>query len=1017
MKNDDEPKPENVLVTDSSYSLSLNDQISCMRAYKDFLVVGLKSGIIKKYKVTTKWSKGINNWVVTWDDQKTDFDMGDSYPEKIEVDESANLVFVLDNSQKKILILSLKTLKQISGFEDGKKKQFGNGTIEFNSQKIVNFCLDQNQVDKHRIAIQLSKDKSVVIYVYAQPNNEHIYPMYQEPDYAIDGVSPDATALFLCGDYISYHTGEATELTIFSTTNPKKKEKVVTKQKSNYIWPELKTKSPCLLYIRKSPKESQKYVCLFKHSNKADVVNLDNHQGVVSGYVTKDSSTDIKKKFADCNFSGEPEAMAMSFPYIGAILKDTSTQQTTLEFRCLFASREEKNKNLPMSVEPPPITNLKDVRILVGSMERFYAANSTTIYAVIPPTYLGLRDLLSSSDSADHINTLKTIKGKDEDIMGESLDKARGFIKQGQFASALANLISARNEHRKKGSKKINIHVDARPLIAKFSQFIEPDTQNGLLAPTSKQEFVNMELLKGDNSEPELLSAIDNAVPLIQDLAGKSDTIRPILLYKGENMLLKYLEYIKSTNDGDIGELRVVDYCLLSIYLQRIKSDLTAYDKIINLLKNPNYCSVETNSYGQLFIRLLDKEKRFLSLLYVSKGKYEDALKTLSALLKQEENQLEVLNEIVEILKTQSDWEKIVKPYAKEVLDIDPTKGVEIFTSKRSECSFRPKVIKNFLSNYPRDVLQKYLQYLIEEEKNDSEKFHTLYAKYLIKNLQTLIPQNTELGQYVRIPAGKEPGLVGNYRSSLLKHLETPFYDKEKILILLEKTTLYVEQSILYRIIGQPEKGIEVLLTKLRDPKLAETYCDDLHKPDLNSDDPSAVFNFNKYFLYYIKVCFARYNKQGIDATDEQLVTWGLQLLRYRGREIDPTEAFKLIDRETPISKLEQYLKETMNHIQEKLIQSEIMNKISESANLDTHNRREIVNQRSVDINLQTVCSFCKAPIGDSVVSVFPDLSIVHYRCLRSLKDNKGRDRHVHPSTGQDFKKYPTIIDFTKKSQ
>lgn len=1040
MKNEaqDEPKPENILRSESSYSLTLNDQISSLKAYKDFLLVGLKSGTVKKYKVTTKWSKGINNWQVTWEDQKTDFEIRENnlYAEKIEVDESANLAFVMDNSQKKIYVLSLKNLRLISGFNDGKKSQFKDGVIEFSGQKIVNFCLDQNQMDKHRIAIQLSKEKSVVVYTYAQPNNEHIYSMYQDPEYPIDGVSPDATALFLCGDYLTYHVGDSSEATVLSIGG-KKKEKVLTKQNKTFIWPEIKTKSPSILFIRKSPKESQKFVCLLKYSNKTEVVNLDNHQGLTTLYFHKDSSSDMKKKLSDSTFSGEPEPLgfAMSFPYVGAVIKDSSTQQTSLEFRCLFASRDEKNKTNPMSVEPPVITQFKDIRLLVGSIERFYAANTTTIYPIIPPTYLGLRQMLSNENSQDHITFLKIMKGKDEDILGESVDKARGCLKQGQFSLALGLLVSARNEQRKKKGEtsKINISVDARALIARFSRFTDPDATTGLqtIQDTSTVRntylLVPLDLLKGDNTDPELIKAIETPIPLVSEIKPPNpntsgDVYKNILLYKAENMLIRYLETIRPYNDGDIGEQRVIDYCLISLYLQRIKSDLTAYEKIVNILKGPNSCSVDKDNYGEFFTQLLKNEKRFLALLYVSKGKYDEALKTLSQLLKstdrkQEDTETEILSEIVEILKTQSDWDNVIKPYAKVVLDIDSSKGVEIFTSKRRECSFRPKVINEFLSNYPTDVSQKYLQYLIEEEKNDSKKFHTLYAKYLIKNLQTLIPQNTELGLYVRIPAGKEPGLVGAYRTSLLKHLETLHYNKEEVLKLLEETTLFVEQSILYKINGQPEKGIEVLLTRLRDPKLAEQYCDDLHKKTTNYDDPSSIFNFNKYFLYYIKVCFARYNKQGIDGTDEQLVNWGLQLLRYRGREIDPTEAFRLIDRETPISKLEQYLKETMNHIQEKLVQSELMNKISESANLDIHHRREVVNQRSIDINLQTVCSYCKGPIGDSVVSVFPDLSIVHYRCLRSLKDNKGRDRHIHPTTGQDFKKYPTIIDFTKKSQ
>jgi hypothetical protein len=228
-----------------------------------------------------------------------------------------------------------------------------------------------------------------------------------------------------------------------------------------------------------------------------------------------------------------------------------------------------------------------------------------------------------------------------------------------------------------------------------------------------------------------------------------------------------------------------------------------------------------------------------------------------------------------------------------------------------------------------------------------------------------------------------------------------------------------VEQSILYKITGQPGKGIEVLLVKLRDNKLAEQYCDELYTPPNTHDDPSPSFKFNPYFVMFVKICFAKYMHKEREQMmlDPVLVTWGLNLLRYRAKEIDPFEIMKCIDRDTEISKLDQFLKESMMQVYEKYTSSKLLLKLSESANLDIHNRRQIVNQRHVEITLQTVCSECKQPIGDSVVSVFPDLSIVHYRCLRLLKDGKTRDRYVHPATGQDFKKYPAVIDFSKKLQ
>jgi hypothetical protein len=127
-----------------------------------------------------------------------------------------------------------------------------------------------------------------------------------------------------------------------------------------------------------------------------------------------------------------------------------------------------------------------------------------------------------------------------------------------------------------------------------------------------------------------------------------------------------------------------------------------------------------------------------------------------------------------------------------------------------------------------------------------------------------------------------------------------------------------------------------------------------------------------------------------------------------------------MVAEDTELSKIENFMREAILTTQDKYRKSKILLKISESGNLDTHHRHALVtSQRKVEINLKTVCMVCTQPIGDSVFAVFPDLSVIHYRCLNSKEEDKKstRDKSIHPITGQDFQKYPVSIDYSKQLQ
>ncbi len=85
---------------------------------------------------------------------------------------------------------------------------------------------------------------------------------------------------------------------------------------------------------------------------------------------------------------------------------------------------------------------------------------------------------------------------------------------------------------------------------------------------------------------------------------------------------------------------------------------------------------------------------------------------------------------------------------------------------------------------------------------------------------------NIQLNPLLRIPAGEENGLLGQYRKQLLQHLaQSNLYNREEVLDKLKDTVLFEEQVELYRKMNKHYDSLMTLLFSLRDPIAAEEYC------------------------------------------------------------------------------------------------------------------------------------------------------------------------------------------------
>jgi Vacuolar sorting protein 39 domain 2/Region in Clathrin and VPS len=334
------------------------------------------------------------------------------------------------------------------------------------------------------------------------------------------------------------------------------------------------------------------------------------------------------------------------------------------------------------------------------------------------------------------------------------------------------------------------------------------------------------------------------------------------------------------------------------------------------------------------------------------------------------------------------------------------------------------------------------LHHLIYVEGIREERYHTDYAISLIDSVLKILPSDSTRSD-LKMMAGTEGGVLGEYRARLLSHLrDSSLYDKAAVLERLRDSLLYEELVQVYRCIGNHEEALKVIIFKLQDYKQAERYCEDVFEADKakaeallaaegrrrtsgttadDSDGASVADDQNPLFLTYVKVCLSSegFNKN-LDAVRE--------LLNNRASEMDPVRILNVLSDDIPAIELEQFLAEAIKFSSHRLKSNKIKHKIAETQNIDVRRRHKKATNRHLLVTSNTPCSVCSQPIGNSVFSIFPNMTIVHYKCMISVPSSSGsvstpspgapkkdaapreKDRHLHPKTKINYNVMPVDL-------
>ncbi|XP_054783341.1 vacuolar sorting protein 3 isoform X1 [Prosopis cineraria] len=447
-----------------------------------------------------------------------------------------------------------------------------------------------------------------------------------------------------------------------------------------------------------------------------------------------------------------------------------------------------------------------------------------------------------------------------------------------------------------------------------------------------------------------------------------------------ESAIKNISRYLEACREKNLTQSVKEGVDTLLMYLYRA---LNRVDDMERLASSTNWCVVEEleqilEGSGHL---------RTLAFLYASKGMSSKAVaiwrilaRNYSSGLWKEpalENHLQnneakasgkevAAAEASKILKESSDQDLILQ-HLGWIVDISQVLAVEVLTSDRREIQLSPDAVITAIDPHKVDILQRYLQWLIEEQDCSDTQLHTLYALSLAKStIEAFESENSDSGNVeVKILATTTNSI---FQSPVRERLQiflqsSDLYDPEEVLDLIEGSELWLEKAILYRRLGQETLVLQILALKLKDSEAAEHYCAEIGRAD-------AYMQLLEMYL---------------DPQDgkDPMFTAAVRLLHNHGEALDPLQVLEKLSPDMPLQLASETLLRMLRARVHHHRQGQIVHSLSRAVDTDARLSRLEERSRHVQINDESLCDSCHARLGTKLFAMYPDDTVVCYKCYR----------------------------------
>lgn len=465
---------------------------------------------------------------------------------------------------------------------------------------------------------------------------------------------------------------------------------------------------------------------------------------------------------------------------------------------------------------------------------------------------------------------------------------------------------------------------------------------------------------------------------------------RSDLLESAVKHIIRYLEASRQ-KELTTAVREGVDTLLMCLY-----RTLNSIDKMEKLASSANSCVVEELE------TLLEESGhlRTLAFLYASKGMSSKALAIWrilgknypSRLLKDSSMDDTMDNSVVDtsgketaaaeaskILEESSD-QALVLQHLGWIADINQHFAIQILTSEKRSSQLSPDDIIRAIDPKKVEMLQRYIQWLIEEQESCDPHFHSLYALSLAKSAvevestQSLVSSSDTKISDQRLNSIFEQPI----RERLQIFLQSSdLYDPEEVLHLIEGSELWLEKAILYRKLGQEALVLRILALKLEDSEAAEQYCAEIGRSD----------------------AYAQLLDMYLDPQNgkEPMFKAAVRLLHNHGESLDPLRILETLSPDMPLQIASETILKVLRARFHHNCQGQILHNTSRALDLEARLARLEERSRHVQINDESLCDSCHARLGTKLFAMYPDDTIVCYKCYR----RQGESTSV---TGRNFK-------------
>ncbi|KAI1123059.1 SPX domain-containing protein [Nemania abortiva] len=310
----------------------------------------------------------------------------------------------------------------------------------------------------------------------------------------------------------------------------------------------------------------------------------------------------------------------------------------------------------------------------------------------------------------------------------------------------------------------------------------------------------------------------------------------------------------------------------------------------------------------------------------------------------------------------------LILEFADWVLRRDPDLGMEVFLADSENAETLPRArIVSYLSGIDVNLEIRYLEHIIDELGNGTPEFHNRLVELLINALG----QDTNRGVKWEERLHK---LVGFLRESDQYGLSRAFG-----MIPRDDPPFYEAQAVVLSKMDNHKQALEIYVFRMHDYIKAEEYYTPTPDQD-DHDDTTSIYHI-LLSLYLTP-----------PPPHEPNLEPALSLLSRHGSRLPATSTLSLIPETLPVADLASYFRGRIRAANSVVSETRIVEALRKTQLVNTQAALLLGDgiagsgqggrSRRVIIGEERVCGVCHKRLGNSVVAVLPDNSVVHYGCL-----------------------------------